>query len=142
MRCIQKGWRCLALGAIAISASACASQPDKIGAASVSALTYKDYNCDQVALELDRIERRTNELHSNLKSKADADAAQMAVGMILFWPALFLLEGGDGPEAQEYARLKGERDALQQIAVQHQCALSPTQTQPTDQTPATDPVKS
>jgi hypothetical protein len=42
---------------------------------------------------------------------------------VLFWPALFFLEGGDGAEAQEYARLKGEFDALQQMSVQKRCNL-------------------
>ena len=28
----------------------------------------------------------------------------MGVGLILFWPTLFFREGGDGPEAAEYAR--------------------------------------
>ena len=42
----------------------------------------------------------------------------MAVGLLLFWPALFFLEGGDGPEAAEYARLKGQYEALRTVAVQ------------------------
>ena len=41
----------------------------------------------------------------------------MAFG-ILFWPALFFLEGGDGPEAAEYAQLKGQYEALRTLAVQ------------------------
>lgn len=48
----------------------------------------------------------------------------MAIGLVIFWPALFFLEGGDGPEAQEYARLRGERDALEQVAVQKSCGLA------------------
>ena len=42
---------------------------------------------------------------------------------ILFWPTLFFLEGGDGPQAQEYARLKGERDAIGKVAVVKKCAI-------------------
>jgi len=30
-------------------------------------------------------------------------------------PTLLLLEGGDGAQAQEYARLKGEREAIGQM---------------------------
>lgn len=36
--------------------------------------------------------------------------------MVLFWPALFALEGGDGPEATEYAQLKGEYEAARQAS--------------------------
>jgi hypothetical protein len=57
----------------------------------------------------------------------------MAVGMILFWPALFFLEGGDGPQAAEYGRLKGERDALERVAIQKKCdpAIIPKPVTPT-----------
>jgi len=103
--------------------TACASQPDEIQSAYVSDLQYKQYDCDQLTLEATRISNRVNELHGQLKETADNDAAQMGVGLILFWPTLFFLEGGDGPQAQEYAKLKGERDAIEKIAVQKKCAI-------------------
>lgn len=48
----------------------------------------------------------------------------MGVGLVLFWPTLFMLEGGDGPEAAEYARLKGEYEALRKVAIEKKCDLS------------------
>jgi len=59
-----------------------------------------------------------------LKETADADAAQVGVGLILFWPALFLVEGGDGAEAQEYSRLKGEKEAIERVSIQKKCAVN------------------
>jgi len=102
----------------------CASSPDKIQTSYVSPIQYKDYDCDQITGELERVSRRANELHGSLQKTSDNDTAQMAVGMVLFWPALFFLEGGDGPEAQEYSRLKGERDTLEKTAVQKKCNIS------------------
>lgn len=99
----------------------CASNPDKLQTSYVSPMVYQHYECDQVIAETDRVNRRANELHGNLKTKANNDTAQMAVGMVLFWPALLFLEGGDGPDAQEYSRLKGEREALEKIAVEKRC---------------------
>lgn len=96
----------------------CATSPNKISASYVSPLKYKDYTEDQIIMEMDYISRRTMELYNSLKKEANADKTQMAVGMLLFWPSLFFLEGGDGPEATEYARLKGEYEALRQVAVQ------------------------
>lgn len=64
-------------------------------------MAYQGYDCDQIALEQNRIERRTGELYQSLKKEANADKWQMGVGLILFWPALFMLENGDGPEASE-----------------------------------------
>jgi len=112
----------------------CATQPDNIASAYVSPLQYKDYDCDQVSMEMGRVTRRASELQASLKKTADDDQAQMAVGLILLWPTLFFLEGGDGPEAQEYARLKGERDALEKAAVEKKCVVNSVQT-PTEETP-------
>lgn len=101
----------------------CASQPDDISTAYVSPLKYKNYDCDQLAVEMDHVSRRTTDLYFSLKGDADNDAAQMGVGLILFWPTLFFLEGGDGPEASEYAQLKGEYEALRTTAVEKECAM-------------------
>ncbi len=105
----------------ALSVSACASNPDKIQSSYVSPVQYADYSCKQVSQEMTNVSRRVSELYGSLDKEASNDSAQMAVGLILFWPALFFLEGGDGPEAAEYARLKGEREALEKVAVQKNC---------------------
>lgn len=110
-----------ALALLTAMLTGCATSPDKMAAAYVSPLEYQGYDCQQVGGELTRVSRRAQELYGQLDKTASNDAAQMAVGMVLFWPALFFLEGGDGPEAAEYQRLKGERDALEQIAIQKHC---------------------
>jgi hypothetical protein len=53
----------------------------------------------------------------------------MGVGLILFWPALFAL-GGTKQQEAEYARLKGEYDAVQEAAVIKKCpgAVAPAKT--------------
>ncbi len=103
--------------------SACASNPDKIDAAYVSPLKYKDYDCDQIAMEMDYVGQRTTKLYQRLDSERTADNWAMGVGLILFWPSLFLLEGGDGPEAAEYAQLKGEFNSLRINSVQKKCGI-------------------
>lgn len=114
----------LASGTLALAMiSACATQPNKIAATYVSPMIYKDYDCDQIVLEQNRIERRTGELYSSLKKEANADSWQMGLGLVLFWPTLFMLEGGDGPEATEYARLRGEYEALNDVSVSKKCAI-------------------
>ena len=102
---------------------ACASNPDDIDAAYVSPLKYKDYDCDQLAMEMDYVGQRTTKLYQRLKDERTADNWQMGVGLVLFWPALFALEGGDGPEAAEYAQLKGEYEALRDNAVTKKCGI-------------------
>lgn len=109
---------------LSITMAGCATSPDKMSSVYVSPLQYRSYDCDQIGGEMENVSRRTSELYGRLKKTADNDSAQMAVGMLLFWPALIFLEGGDGPEASEYSRLKGEREALNRVAIQKKCDMS------------------
>ena len=101
----------------------CATQPSEIATVSVSPLLYQTYTCNQIMMEADRVSRRTQQLYASLKKTADNDQTQMAVGMLLLWPTLFFLEGGDGPEAAEYARVKGEAEALHRVAITKNCEV-------------------
>ena len=115
--------RFLCLAAV-VAIAGCASPPHKIPTAYVSPLQYKDYSADEIAAELERVNRRIGEVEANLKKQADDDNLKMALGLAVFWPALLALDG-DGPQAQEYARLKGERDALERTAIQKGYIASP-----------------
>ena len=106
-----------------VSISGCASSPDKMVASSVSPLLYQDYDCKQLLMEGDRVSRRTQSLYASLDSKATTDTVQMTAGLLLLWPTLFFLEGGDGPEAVEYSRLKGENEAIHQTAIIKKCDM-------------------
>ena len=102
----------------------CATAPEKLPTTYVSPLQYKSYSCDQLGMEMHRISSRVNQLRGVLKEEADNDAAQMGIGLVLFWPALFFLEGGDGPQAAEFSRLKGEFEAMEQAAIQKNCSIN------------------
>ena len=84
---------------------------------------YKNFDCEQLELEAERVSRRVLELHASLEDTASTDDIQMGVGLILLWPTLFWLEGGDDERAPEYARLKGERDAIEKASIQKKCAI-------------------
>ena len=101
----------------------CATQPKDLPTAYVSPLQYQNYSCDQISMEMNRVSRKVNELRGDLKEEADNDSAQMALGLIIFWPALFFLEGGDGADAAEFSRLKGEFEALESISIQKSCGI-------------------
>lgn len=64
---------------------------------------------------------RVNQLGGRLDEAASNDKAITGVGMVLFWPALFAL-GGTKQQEAEYARLKGEYDAIQQTAITKKCS--------------------
>ncbi|ODS56448.1 MAG: hypothetical protein ABS36_08675 [Acidobacteria bacterium SCN 69-37] len=110
----------IALAALALTA--CASHTNEIPAAYVSPLQYQDYSCKQIGAELRRVSARAQQVAHDVDKNASGDSTAMAVGLVLFWPALFFIDG-DTPQAQEYARLKGEFDALEQVAIQKDCGL-------------------
>lgn len=113
------------LGLAAVFAiTGCATSPDKIASTYVSPLQYQNYDCQQIAGELDRVSRHAGELNADLAKKASNDTAKTTVGIILFFPVLFFLDG-NSPQAAEYAHLKGERDTLEKIAVEKKCMLPP-----------------
>ncbi len=115
--------RNIVLATSLLALAGCASHPDKIEAVYVSPLKYKDYDCEQIQMELDSVSQRTARLYQSLEAEATADQVQMGIGLLLFWPALLALEGGDGPQATEYAQLKGEYRALHEAAVKEKCTI-------------------
>ena len=79
------------------------------------------FDGQQIAMELDYVGQRTNMLYSQLKNEQKSDQWQMGVGMLLFWPVLLALEGGDGPNTAQYSQLKGEYEAIRSSWVTQQC---------------------
>ena len=122
----------LIVAASTVALTACASQPEDIQTAYVSPLQYNNYDCDQLSMEAERVSARTIALYHSLKDTADTDEIQMGVGLILLWPTLFWLEGGDDERAPEYARLKGERDAIEKVSVQKRCGIQFQPIEPTE----------
>ena len=104
---------------ILIVLSGCSKNPQSASGAYVSPIFYKDYSCDQVTLEMQRVASKVSEVSGVQRSKATNDAVVTGVGVVIFWPALFFLMDND--KEQELAQLKGELDALEQAAVQKNC---------------------
>ena len=108
---------------ISFGLAGCATSSKDISATYISPLQYQSYDCQQLSLESQRIQRRVVELGGRLDEAASNDKALVGVGMILFWPALFAL-GGTKQQEAEYGRLRGEYDALQQASIQKKCDSS------------------
>ena len=100
----------------------CATNPNEMTASYVSPLLYQSYDCPQLVMESDRISRRVESMHAKLDEKSGSDTTKMTVGLILFWPTLFFLDG-DEDGAVEYKRLMGESEAIHQAAVVQKCDL-------------------
>lgn len=114
--------------AISMVLAGCATASKDVAPSYTSPLQYSSYSCEQITAETQRIQSRVVELGGRLDQAAATDKALVGVGVILFWPALFALGGTKSVEA-EYARLKGEYDALQKAAIDKKCFVAPAGTE-------------
>lgn len=112
----------LAIGA-AVLLVGCASGSKDIRSSYVSPMTYENYTCQQLVTENERLQRQITSVAGAVDKKAHGDKVKMGVGLVLFWPTLFFLKG-DGVEAQEYARLKGEHEAFEEAYARKNCTAT------------------
>jgi hypothetical protein len=106
----------------AVTVAGCASSSSDIKAAYVSPLQYQPYSCTQIGAEAERVSRRAAEVSGAQDAKASNDAVATGVALILFWPAAFMIKG-DGHNAAELARLRGEFEALERASIDKNCGL-------------------
>lgn len=102
--------------------SGCAESSSEISPAFVSPLQYENLSCAQIQAEAQRVSSRATQAMGAQNTAAANDQATMAVTMILFWPAAFLLNGNDETRA-EVARLKGELETLEQVNIMKNCGI-------------------
>jgi hypothetical protein len=98
-------------------------------------MTYDGYSCQQLVQENSQLQSRISATGGAVDKKAHGDKVKMGVGLVLFWPTLFFLKG-DGAEAQEYARLKGQHEALESAYTQKNC-----QSVLSNSSPPTTPIR-
>ena len=68
-----------------------------------------------------RISRKEAEITGQQQKARTKDAWALGVGLVLFWPALFFMIGGN--KKDELANLKGQFDALESAAIQKECPV-------------------
>lgn len=108
----------------ALAQAACASGPDSIDARYVSPSTYQSWSCQQLYEEKVRLTREVERVSGLQRENANADAALMGVGLILFWPALFGM-ALTKDRKEELGRLKGEYEAVDNNIRAKQCTAPP-----------------
>jgi hypothetical protein len=120
----------------AVSLAGCASKSADIAPVYVSPLQYQSLTCQQLAAEGQRIAAAAATAAGQQDSQATKDAVATTVGVLIVWPALFLIQG-DKQNAAQLAQLKGQMDAIEQVSIQKNCGIqfrqSPPPTSYTDQ---------
>ena len=97
----------------------CSPSPKRISSSYISPVQYNSYSCEQLEQELARINARAAEVAGVQREAATQDAVALGAGLFLFWPALFFMLGGD--KAEEFSRLKGQIEAVEQSAIEKGC---------------------
>lgn len=91
----------------------CSSAPksNEVAAAYVPTAQYQAMTCEQLVAEAEGIRRALPALSSSVdEHRKNQDGVEL-VTWILFWPAAFALDKGEGKSSQ-LARAKGEYDAI------------------------------
>jgi hypothetical protein len=107
---------------LAAAVSACASRSADVAPSYVSPVLYQNLTCQQLAQEAATTSSRAAAAAGVQDKKAGQDAALTTVGVVIFWPALFFTSG-DGAQAAELARLKGEMQAIEDVSRLKQCGI-------------------
>lgn len=103
--------------------ASCAQRANEVQATYVSPMTYQGYSCKQIEVEARRVANRAGQIAGVQEQNANRDAAATAAAVILFWPAAFFVRG-DGTNAAELARLRGELEALEVASNEKNCGLT------------------
>lgn len=113
-----------ALALTAVALSGCAKSASSVAGAYQSPSIYQNWSCEQLNAEELEVRRRVVVLAQKQDDAATRDAVAMGVGLVLFWPALFVLAAGD--EEAQLSVLKGQHDALVSAQGGKQCPAMPS----------------
>ncbi len=115
--------RAMAVSFSGVLLANCATPAKEIQPSYISPLVYENYTCEQLGAEAARLSVRASEIIGVQNKKAKGDAVAMGVGLIVFWPALFLMKGKGGSTEAEVGRLKGEMEAVEKTSIVKECGL-------------------
>ena len=107
---------------LCVLVAGCASSSAEVKPSYVSPLQYQNLSCQQLGAEAERVSRRASEAAGVQDANKTSDAWTTGAAIVLFWPAAFFVKG-DGQNAAELARLKGEFEAIEQASIQKNCGL-------------------
>ncbi|MDB5432914.1 MAG: exported protein of unknown function [Caulobacter sp.] len=118
---IASGRNAAALIVCASVLTACATASEDVAPTFQPAAVYENMTCEQIAKEVADVSQRAAEVAGKQDRKRQMDQAATGVGVLVFWPALFLL--ATPGHKRELGELKGKYEALNRAAETKHCKL-------------------
>jgi len=103
--------------------SGCAQKASSVPASYVSSSLYENRSCKQLRGDVIELNSRIAVVSGQQDKAATQDAVAMGVGLVLFWPTLFLLAATNDQKA-ELSHLKGEYNAIKGAAYRKNCRFA------------------
>ena len=108
--------------AAAVMLAGCATPPKDIAPSYVSTGLYENLSCKQLRSEAEAVSARAIAASGQQEKNRSQDVGMTTVAIVLFWPAAFFMKG-DGANAAEVARLKGEMQAIETVNRVKNCGI-------------------
>ena len=102
----------------------CASSAGDIAPSYVSSAAFHNLSCQQLTEEARQVSEHAARAAGAQNKQARNDAIATGTALVLFWPAAFFVSGGDGANAAELASLRGQKEAIEQAAIEKNCGFS------------------
>jgi hypothetical protein len=109
--------------ALSLTAAGCASRSEDVAAAYVSPMAYSNYSCRELAAEAQGVSSAAAAAAGAQDSARTKDVVATTAAVVVFWPAAFFV-GGNGAQAAELARLKGQMQAIETASIQKRCGIT------------------
>ncbi|WP_114947397.1 hypothetical protein [Microvirga calopogonii] len=109
--------------ALSLTAAGCASRSEDVAAAYVSPMAYSSYSCRELAVEAQGVSSAAAAAAGAQDSARTKDVVATTAAVVIFWPAAFFV-GGNGAQAAELARLKGQMQAIEAASIQKKCGIA------------------
>ena len=112
---------CSMLVAMSFAMTGCASTAYDVPAKAVPMTAYKQYECHDLKSEHQRVSQKADALAAQIDQGLLAERLKMGVGVVLFWPALLLIDN-QTQHHHQLASLKGERKTLSESLKARNCS--------------------
>lgn len=107
----------------AICVGGCVNKPSMVVPTTVPVAQFLSLSCPELMSERERIQDLVVRAGGRLEHARGNEQSAAVAGLLVVWPALFVL-GASGDQERQFARLKGEYEAINQALNDKNCSAT------------------